>query len=436
MTPRPAAQWIVWMAALELFILAASNGRPFWTSSGAWVMITATVLILGRGFRRSIYLAFSGPIRRLSFIMLLFIVANVISAVANLSVVTFIEVGLRSILPFIVYLSLTGLVLRPADAALLLYALVAGAAVILLRGFFAYTSSVGNLDLQTILWARFDVQLMSSFAEVTFGNIGVLGSYILLVFPVAFWTSTSRSCHLVTRLAMAAFCALAAANLLFSGSRTALALTVVQIAVIITVRWRQGLFITILAALGLTIATISSLFNVSVSEDLIDRLAPDLGTQRADNSALERWSSVEEGWTTFRENLAFGIGPGNSATHNTFTVPHQSTIHQLSELGIIGGTVFTVLCLMILMRAWRTFRNAAFDAGATHSWIWSIGPAFWIASGLASGISFTASLALVWVGIAYAMLAVGSAKIITAPSEDNNLRAGKNFGLRGTALFA
>lgn len=416
MTLRPSPRWVVWCAALELFILAASNGRPFWTSSGAWATLTAMILLFGQGFSKSVYAAFSGPIRHLSFTMLLFILANFISAVANPSEGAFIEVGLRSVLPFMVYLSLVGLVLYPSDSALLGYSLAAGAGVMLTRGFFAYVGSVGNLDLNTILWARYNVELMTQYSDATLGNVGRLGDYIVLVFPVVLWATISPSRRLFTRFAMATICALAVANLLFCGSRTGWVLTIVEIAAIIIARGARSLFTGIIAAFGLAVAIMNSGVLPLYIQNVIERILPSVGPRGQDTSSLERLASIEEGWHTFLDNMAFGIGPGNSRIQNSFTVPHQSTIHQLSELGIIGGSVFLALCFIVLMNAWHDFRNASRNSNAAHRWAWSSGPAFWVVFGLLAGVTFTASLALAWVGIAYAMLAIGSAKILPAQS--------------------
>ena len=416
MTLRPSPRWVVWFAALELFILAASNGRPFWTSSGAWVTLTAVILLFGQGFGKLLNAAFSRPIRHLSIAMLLFILVNFFSAVANPSDKAFIEVGLRGILPFIVYLSLVGLVLRPSDT-LLSYSLAAGAGVMFVRGFFAYVSSVGNLDLHTILWARYDSRLMVAYSEATLGNIGRLGGYIVLVFPVAFWAFISPSHRLSMRFAMAIICALAVANLLFCGSRTGLALTAIEIAPLIMARGARSLFLGLVVTFGLTLATIDSWVSLLISPDLIERFLPTLGSKGQDNSVVERLASIEEGWNAFLDNMAFGIGPGNSIIRNSFAVPHQSVVHQLSELGIIGGTVFIALCLIILVSTWHAFLNASRNTNAAHRWVWSSGPAFWVVFGILAGVSFTASLALAWVGIAYAMLAIGSAKILPTRSK-------------------
>lgn len=412
MTLRPTRRWVVWLAAIQLFILTASNGRPFWTSSGAWVTLTAILLISARGFDLLIYSAFSEKMRSLSCAMILFIIANLISAAANPSVDAFTEVFLRSFIPFIVYFSLVGLFLRPSDNKILAYSLLFGVGVLLTRGFFAYVSSVSVLDLHTILWARYDVEMMSNYSDATLGNVGRLGGYIVLVFPLAFWIALSSSQRVFMRFAMAIICFLAFTHLLFCGSRTGLALTIIEIAAVIMLRGPRRFILITFAIFGITLAIIGSWVASLLTPELIDRFLPALDSQKQDASAMDRIASITEGWDIFINNILFGIGPGSSKIQSIFTVPHQSIIHQLAELGIFGGTVFASMCFIIIMMAWRAFREAARDSSAAHTWAWSSGPAFWIIFGLLAGISFTSSLALAWVGIAYAMLAVASAKII------------------------
>lgn len=427
---------VVLITAVMLFLLAGTNGRPLWWSSGLFVAVIAPLMIIARGPLRLVRIATSDPNRAVFYALIAFFAGNVMSALVTPSGEAWIAVLLRCLLPLLVYVSMVGLVLHRRDVALLLAGLAAGAAVVLGRGIMAYIAEWGFPNLHTVLWARYNVVRMMGYSEATLGNVGHMGSYVALVVPPLMLAAGGPVRNFVGRAGFALVIFLGIANLIVSGSRTGLAIMLAAVLLVFLSRGvRKGVVVVAILVLIL-LATLPSFIDLILgSPELVDRYLPFLSGRNRDSSTVERIDSVVIGWQTFMDNFAFGVGPGMSAHHNYYSVPHQSFVHQLSELGVIGGLAFIWLNAVVLFAGFRSMIGASASISASNRFIWLVGPTCWLMFGIVGGITFNSSLALVWIGLAHAMLALSGAMLRPPQSFRVPVRpsvATLNFGAHGS----
>jgi O-antigen ligase len=105
-----------------------------------------------------------------------------------------------------------------------------------------------------------------------------------------------------------------------------------------------------------------------------------------------------------------------SPDYNSYSVPHQSLVHVLSELGFVGGMTFLFLNVLIIARACSSALGTRNGNQEIFRFLWLIGPACWLLHGQIGGITFDSSVALLWIGIAHAMLALSGATILQQPN--------------------
>lgn len=390
-----------------------------------FVAVLAPVLILGQGFKLNAVLTKAN--RSIFYSLMLFFFANVVSAAFNATPETVMAVVLRCILPLLVYLSLAGLVLRRSDVTLLVLALAAGGAFIFVRGLSAYVAEWGIPDLRTVLWARYDVVRMAGYAEVTLGNVAQMGLYVVLVLPPLLIAALSQSRHSLSRWICALVWLLGAANLVVSGSRTGLAVLLLATMITVFSLGRRGVLVIGAAIVSFALATVQWWSGLIHDREIVDRYLPFLRETGYDNSARERYDSIVIGWQTFSDHIIVGVGPDMSRFYNQHFIPHQSFVHQLSELGVFGGAAFIWLNAVVLFHTFLAFQNAKRNTTASHRFLWLLGPSSWFFFGAIGGLSFNASTALVWIGIVHAMLAISGATILPPRLSGNPAR------LRGTA---
>jgi hypothetical protein len=408
---RSTARGVVWLVAAMLFLLAATNGRPAWWSSGVFAVVLVPLIILSNDMR-SIVEAWSQSNRIMTIALCAFLATNIMSALANPAIETFEAVVFRSLIPLSIYLSVVGLNLRRVDLVLLVTALAMGSAVVFIRGLIAYYQEWGVPDLETLMWARYNIQRMQEYSDATFGNVSHMGSYVALLVPTFIYAALAIFTSLAGRLLMMVIATLGIANLLVSGSRTGIIILFLAI-LVIAFKLVTGRALARSIAIGSIIAVSAPIWVPDIVDDSFQRrYLAFLGGPGADTSTDERFNSMQIGWETFLKYPVFGIGPDMSSYHNFYGVPHQSLLHQFSELGLIGGIIFSWLNLIVLTAVIRSTRRATRDQDATIRFLWLIGPAAWLAFGLVGGITFNTSFALVWIGIANTMLGLSTMKMI------------------------
>ena len=321
---------------------------------------------------------------------------------------------MRTIIPLFLYFSLCGVVLTPGQVRLCLLSFAAGVAVLTLRATFAFLLEWGVPSFEVIMWARYDVVRMSSYMSATLGNVGHMGAYLALCLPPLLYLLLRFPLPVHYRAALAGVAMIAIFNLIVSGSRAAM-LTMLTVAAVLIARMgvRAGLA---LAALFVTIGIVA-VYQASayhLEQDILTRFLPsELGTG-IDASVVERFDSIRAGWQDFVYHPFTGVGPDMSPEINRYSVPHQSVVMMLAETGVLGGFSFILFNLAVFARA-AAATVVSTPSGREH-WVflWSIGPAAWLFSGLIAGLTFTMSLALVWIGITAAMLALSTARIVPA----------------------
>lgn len=405
-------RWMVWLVAVMLFLLAATNGRPVRWSSGLFIGVLAPLLILSRGLDRVLSAANTRTSRPIFLALVLFFIANLVSAVVTPTDDAIIAVVLRCILPLLIYLSIVGLVLRQNDVVVLVFALAAGSAVIFGRGLAAYYAEWGIPDLQTVLWSRYNVERMEGYADATLGNLSHMGSYVVLVVPPLVLAAVTQMRGLAVRVALGLASVLGILNLVVSGSRTGLAIMLLALVMIVLSLGVSRAVTVAIILTAIALGTMSNWMDLITDPEVISRYLPSMGAKGYDNAADERLDSVVIGWQVFLDNMVFGVGPDMSREHNAYSIPHESIVHQLSELGLFGGATFIWLNLVIVGATFTATMRAATNPQAAYRLLWLIGPTCWLVFGITAGMEFNSSLALVWIGIAHAMLALSSAVVL------------------------
>jgi hypothetical protein len=393
----------VWLTAAMLFVLAAANGRPFWWNSAAPAAMIALWLIGSRGPTRVLQQAAAPQNAPIFWCLLALTVATGISALVAMEIEGAQALALRCVIPLFIYLAVVGLRLRPADMCVEVMAIVAGSSIPLVSGLVAFYRENGIPELQGLLYLRYDVGRMADYMEVTFGNVGHVGMYLALVAPCVFVAMSAGTLKRWAIWVSGGWMGVVIANAVVSGSRTSWAVGLAGSAIVIAVLQR-GRVVLVTAALlvGCCVYVVSLDL---VDETLIaERVLPSLGRVGRDTSAEERMDSIGIGWETFTNHALVGVGPGMSATYNTYDVPHQSVLMVASETGIVGGAAFLLLNIIVLWRAAKHAARAKANAIDRQRLIWIAGPAAWLVSGFMAGLTFNMNLALLWVGIAYAML--------------------------------
>jgi hypothetical protein len=403
----PAA--LMWSLTILLFILTASNGEPNRISSGYFVVMIAPLVILIRGAGSILKAVESDANRTIFFALLLFAAANLVSMIVQPTEESIYGALERCLLPMLVYLAMVGLTLSPKDQSRLVMAVALGALVMFVRGLAAYLAEFGIPDLQTILWSRYDTVRIAGFERATVGNVTHMGSYVVLILPTLMIALVALTLGRLARSLIALTIVLGLANLILAGSRAGMLVLVLMSAIIAFRYFSRSTLLWIGTAGAAAIALLVALQQGLGDSVLLERFAP-VANNHADGSIDERLQSMIVGWQVFVENPLFGVGPAMSHLHNTFSIPHQSILHQLSELGIVGGTAFIWLNVVVI----GTFGSAALSGSLSRAaavrLMWLIGPSAWLIIGLAAGIVFNLSLALLWVGIAHAMLALSAAE--------------------------
>lgn len=407
----PVGQPTVYVLAGLMFALAGANASPAWWSSGVVALILVPLALAGRGASRAVEAAFSPKSAGVTIVFIVIMIVSVLSAAASPTMEAVRSTLFRSVLPFLVYLSFVGIELDRRGVNVILMGLAGGAAVMFARGAIAYVQEWGIPDLQTVMWARFDVKRMKSYQDATVGNVSQMGSYAVLVIAPLVLAGVRWHVSWFMRVVVLGVIALGVANIIFCGARTAIVVLLVigGVAVVSTGVRRSLLFASI--GVGLAIVTAPAWMPFLSDVDIMERFAPSLVAGGIDNSAEERLASILIGIDVFWSNPLFGVGPGNSPDHNIYFIPHMSFVHVASELGIFGVLAFAMLNAIVFFRTLSALWLASVNPAAAYRLIWLVGPSMWLLYGF-SGIPFSMSHALLWVGLSHAMLGLSTASIV------------------------
>jgi O-antigen ligase len=174
---------------------------------------------------------------------------------------------------------------------------------------------------------------------------------------------------------------------------------------------KSGLWMAALLIIFGAFVTFQGISGIGES-DLLLRFVPSATSLGVDESAIERYLSISEGWATFKEHPLLGVGPGMSPFVNSFTVPHQTVIFVASELGVFGGAIFLFLNMVVFFRTARAALESSDRGWGEWRLLWYIGPASWLFFGFVGGFTFNRTFALLWIGITHMLLALSSSRLV------------------------
>jgi len=258
---------------------------------------------------------------------------------------------------------------------------------------------------------------MAGYQDATYGNLSRMGLYASLMLPPLMLVALNRTVSGWLRIIATVVIAIGLANLVISGSRSGISVFLLALFVLMF-RVNARASVLFYGAAGLLGAvTLTSWLSTLVRVEFVDRFIPNFGERGFDNSISERIASIQFGWDIFKSHILFGVGPDNSPEFNPYSIPHQSIVHQLSELGIVGGVAFLTLNLVVFRLMLLALRNYSSEFRDFWRVVCLVGPTSWLLFGLVGGIAFNSSIALVWIGIVHAMLALYGAKIVGVGGE-------------------
>ncbi|MEZ5850033.1 MAG: O-antigen ligase family protein [Hyphomicrobiaceae bacterium] len=414
--------------AAIMFTLCAANASPYWWSSGFFALFLIPLALTGRGVARALSAALAPGNAIITVPLVVFTGVSILSTLASPTMESLRSTLFRCIFPFLIYLCFVGIEINRPKLNIIMAGFICGAAFMFARGAFAYLQEWGIPDLQTIMWARFDTRRMKTYQDVTVGNLAQMGSYAILVLAPMVLASVHWYRNWLPRLLVSCAIALGVANIAFCGARTAVLCLVVIVGVaIVSAGARKSILFLALAA-GVALLTASEWMPAISDVSFLERFAPSLMTGGLDESAEERRASILVGLDIFWAHPVLGVGPGNSAEHNFYSIPHNSFVHVASELGLIGVLVFVFINMVVFLKTWSALRSASASPAAMYRLIWLFGPAMWLLYGF-TGIPFNMSHALLWAGIAHAMLGLSSAVVVPSPP-----RYGGTLSPRGHAF--
>jgi O-antigen ligase len=395
------------------FLLAAANGTPFVFSSSPYCAVFSVVLLATRNPRITIAKAFGGPARGITIGLGGFALSIAIGVAFLPNLNTGEALLNRALVPMLIYFALVGVPMDPRGFKRIMTAFIVGVAVALARGLLAFYGSWGIPDAMTLLWARYDVIRMDPYMTATFGNVGHMGAYLALVVPpiLLYYTCFVRKLS-AEGLLIGIALAMGALNLVISGARTGIVTVALSIMVVLVrLGIKGGAWMASILILFGAIVTLQGFSDIGQS-DLLMRFVPAATAVGVDESAVERYMSISEGWASFKENPILGIGPGMSPYVNSFAVPHQSVVFVASELGLVGAAIFLFLNIVVFKRAAEA--SLAPSRRGLSEWrlLWYIGPACWLFFGFIGGFTFNRTFALLWIGITHMMLAFATSTMV------------------------
>jgi O-Antigen ligase len=250
------------------------------------------------------------------------------------------------------------------DARLVLTALLAGALVPATAGIAAYVLSFGVpwtlTELAEVKAALFRTHL---FQEITFGNVGHLADFALLLLPAALLLPLDREAPRATRLIAAIAAVELTVLLLLVLSRGALmiAAAVLAITAVVAVirRSRAAVLPTVVSVLFVAVLLSSPVRGTFEADAPAGTPVPNIGgVSIAEPSAVERIGAVETGLRIAREHLPWGVGSGRYLSYDPIhTAPHSLWIAVVVELGVLGLAALALVVAIVAAAAWWLVRR-------------------------------------------------------------------------------
>jgi hypothetical protein len=297
-----------------------------------------------------------------------------------------------------------------ADARLVLTALLAGALVPATAGIGAYVLGFGvpwtPADLVEAKIALFRTQL---FQEITFGNVGHLADFALLLLPAALLLPFDRGAPVPSRIIASVAAAELTLCLLLVLSRGALTIAAAILAVAGAVAMLRRSPAAI-APLAVSLLFVAVLLSPSVRGTLTPEVG---GVSVVDPSAVERVDAVEAGLEIARDALPEGVGSSRYLAYDpVHTAPHSLWIEVLAELGVLGLAALALVAAAVASAAWWLLRRPRLGSGELVVGSAVAGAAAFLGHGLAAGAPLAVGRVNVWAIMlaVLVMLAAGAAR--------------------------
>jgi len=407
---------LAWILSLfVVFIVAAGNGRRFWWSGlvPSLVVPPLVLTLLSRGRLDRIRVARSDLVLFAALSALALVACfSVIAAPAPLdTIVPFLGVYVAPLLLFVAFQHIE------VDERRLVLAwnvLTLGALCPLVAGAIAYYNEWGIPTGLELLYSRYDVTRMQGYMAATFGNTGNTAAFLALLFPPwlvlairARALGASRAFYVVAIVVALLHIAIVQSRTLFVTLLVILPVTLLALRVRL-----RALMIPAFLGLGFLVVQL-----YDVRDQLASLTVGALEGSNEDRSVPERFEAMQIGVRLMRDNLLFGIGPGNSASVHPFTSSHQYWVNQGAELGV-GGLLAAVALSVVVF--WKFLRSCTrvLD-GPTGSWRYVnlVGPAAFMLYGCIANMPWSANVVDTWAGLFGVMLGLAAAS--WAPRQDS-----------------
>ena len=291
-----------------------------------------------------------------------------------------------------------------ADARLVLTALLAGALVPATAGIGAYILGFGvpwtPSDLVEAKSALFRTQL---FQEITFGNVGHLASFALLLLPAALLLPFDREAPRPTRIVAAVAAAELTLCLLLVLSRGALtiAAAILAAAGAVALLRRSPAAIPVLGVSLLFVAVLltPAVRGTLTPEDGVSVVDPSGvdGLPFGDPSAVERFDAAETGLRVARDALPWGVGSSRYPVYDpVHTAPHSLWIEVVAEVGVLGLAALALIAAAVASAAWWLLRRPQIGSAELVAGSATAGAAAFLVHGLAAGAPLAVGRVDVW----------------------------------------
>lgn len=385
---------------LVAFVLLAFNGRPFTLSSGFVCLLVASVLLM-RGMHK-----FGGSIvlprrsKPIAFLWAAWTLAATVSTLANYEMDAVNNLLWGYWVPFLLFLSLVRLSPSRDDFQWIIVFFAFGLALRFGYGALVFYSEWGIPTLSELLFARYDTVLMVGYKDATFGNTGNSASILAIALPVLVWSLiVSGSMKRIVRIVLATSIVILCANVLITGSRSAMLISAVVLIVStfkLKTRSRYALLLFLVLA--------TYLFAEYAGERATGRFATVISADvQEDTSLAERVDSMKIGLGMMFD-YPLGVGPGMSQFYNIYDVAHQFAVAQGGELGILGMIIVLLLAGFVVAGI-IALKLSKYVDEANPAVAFRFGAFSWIVYAMTTNIPVNSGATMPWIGMLAMFLA-------------------------------
>lgn len=286
----------------------------------------------------------------------------------------------RYCFPAVVLYLLLKLRITPWEATLAIGSMTAGSLVPIIGGLLTYYGEFGFPTLNEIVVNRSQDAKIDSFREVTFGSLGNLGSFMVLILPPILSCSLHPDVRMRIRITLGGTFVLGSLILVVSYIRAGI-LAVVLAGTLISVYHRRLPWMLLLILMG----------SFAVTPDLVgegyvfsEKLEMAAVGDREDASVDSRMDSVTRGISVMAGNPLLGVGPERSRFYIPQHAAHQMSVQQGVELGVVGFVLMSMMTIAVWYRTGRCFKERGKNLENRWEFTFLAGPCTYLAYGALS----------------------------------------------------